>query len=119
MLQGFSERRAFLAELWHSILMRVWPKAIRVFAAFLVLFVTVEVLHCDLFAETNCSQTQSQHSQQAPNVPDNCLCCCVYAVPIRQITFIPEQLIVWAHPQEQIERPILTPSYIDHPPQLS
>jgi hypothetical protein len=75
--------------------MRVWHKAIRVFAAFLILFVTVEVLHCDLFAETNCSQTQSQHSQQAPNVPDNCICCCVYAVPIRQIAFIPEQLTVW------------------------
>jgi hypothetical protein len=99
--------------------MRVWPKAIRCFAVFLVLFVTVEVLHCDLFAETNCSQSQSQHQQKAPNVPDNCICCCVYAVPIRQIAFIPEQLIVWAHPQEIIERPILTPSDIDRPPQLS
>jgi hypothetical protein len=118
-LQGFRKPQAFLAELWHSIRMRVFSKAIRCFAVSLVLFVAVEVLHCDLFAEANCSQSQSQHQQQAPNVPDNCICCCVYAEPIRQISFIPEQHIVWAHPQEQTERPVLTPSYIDHPPQLT
>jgi hypothetical protein len=98
--------------------MRAWSKAIRCFAAFMVLFVTVEVLHCDLFAETNCSQSQSQHQQQAPNVQDNCICCCVYAVPIWQMAFIPEQIIVWVHPREKVERPILTPSAIDRPPQL-
>jgi hypothetical protein len=97
--------------------MRVLSRAICCIAAFLVLFVTAEVLHCDFFAETNCSQSQDQ--QQVPSAPDNCICCCVHAVPIRQIDFIPEQAIVWVHPQEKIERNILTLSDIDRPPQLS
>lgn len=101
--------------------MRFWSKAFRFTAIFLVLFTAVEVFACDLLPDSDCyiSQSPSQHKHQKPSSGDNCMCCCAHLVVAKRVNLIPEVLIVPAPQEETVEQPLLAPSSIDHPPQLS
>ena len=101
--------------------MSFWSKAFRFTAVFLLLFVAVEVFACDLVPSSSCyiSQSQSQHKHQGPDTGDHCICCCAHLVITKRLDFTPQFLTVPAPQEENVEQPLLAPSSIDHPPQLS
>jgi hypothetical protein len=101
--------------------MSFWSKAFRFTAVFMFLFVAVEVFACDLLPSSSCyiSQSPTQHKQQPPDSGDNCICCCAHLVVTKRINFVPQVVVVPAPREESAEQPMLTPSPIDHPPQLS
>jgi hypothetical protein len=109
------------SDLWQYESMGLLSRAFRLTAIFLVLFTAVEVLACDLLPNSDCyiSQTQSQHKHQGPTSGDNCMCCCAHLVVSKRVTLVPPVLIVPAVREENAEQPLLAPSSIDHPPQLS
>ena len=101
--------------------MAFWSKAFRFTAIFLVLFTAVEVFACDLIPSSNCyiSNTSPLDKHPPPDSGDNCMCCCAHLVMTKHIDFTPQFLAIPAPAEESVEQPMLVPSPIDHPPQLS
>lgn len=103
-----------------------WSKAFRFTAVFLVLFASVEVFACDLLPSSSCylsltshSQGQQQDQDNDSGSADNCLCCCAHVVLVQPLVSVPHLTAVYAAPEERAEKPILSSSSIEHPPQLS
>jgi hypothetical protein len=101
--------------------MGFWSKAFRFTAVFLVLFTAVEVLACDLIPSSSCyiSNTRPLDKHHPPDSGDNCMCCCAHLVITKRLNFTPQFLTVPAPAEESVKQPLLAPSSIDHPPQLS
>lgn len=100
--------------------MEFWSKAFRFTAVFLVLFVAVEVLTCDLLPSSSCYAEQSQQQDKGqPSTVDNCVCCCAHVMVMQQLIFTPEEMEASALPEESVQQPVSIPIHIDRPPQLS
>jgi hypothetical protein len=97
-------------------------KAFRFTAIFLVLFAAVEILACDLLPSSDCyisSHSQDHDKGQGQDSGDNCLCCCAHMVVVQPLIFAPRETIAPAPAEEGLKQPLVFPSHIDHPPQLS
>jgi hypothetical protein len=103
-----------------------WSKAFRFTAVFLVLFASVEIFACDFLPSSSCYISSNSHSQghqqdqdNDSGSGDNCLCCCAHMVPVQPLVWVPYTTAVYPAPEQSVEKPILSPSSIEHPPQLS
>jgi hypothetical protein len=101
----------------------IWLKAFRFSAMFLLLFVAVEVLACDLLPSDDCyissrlpTTPDKDHGQSSG---DTCLCCCQHMAVTIPLLFVPQETVTPTPPEATVEQPLFAPSYIDHPPRLS
>lgn len=90
---------------------------------FLLLFMAVEVLACDLLPSDDC-----YISSRLPMTPDKnhgqgsgdtCMCCCQNMAVTTALIFAPQEAVTLAPPEELVEQPLFVPSCIDRPPRLS
>ena len=105
-------------------MLKILHKPFRFTAMFLLLFMAVEVLACDLLQSDECyiSAKVPSHDKdhKAPQPSgDTCLCCCTHMVTARTFVFDPGAIITQAPPAEIPLRLLFSPSSIEHPPQLS
>ena len=99
--------------------MEFLSKAFRVAALFMVMFVAVEVATCDYLTDSSCYAGQSSPEKGSSSGGDNCICCCAQAAVMPVLTIAVRINSVWIDRDEPVQRPILTTSGIEHPPQLS
>ena len=91
-------------------------------AMFLLLFVAVEVLACDLLLSDNCyvsSHLPIPDKNHRENSGGTCGCWCQHMAIIMPPLFVPQETVTPIPPEEAVEQPLIAPSYIDHPPRLS
>ena len=105
-------------------MVKILPRLFRFMAMFLLLFMAVEVLACDLLQSDECyisAKVPSQDKNHSTPQPsgDTCLCCCTHMVAATAFTFHPRFIITPVPPAENPQRPLFSPSSIEHPPQLS
>lgn len=103
--------------------MKVLSQLFRFTAMFLLLFMAVEVLACDLLQSDECYisakvPTQDKDHKAPQPSGDTCLCCCTHMVTATAFVFQPRSVITPAPPVENTLRPLFSPSSIEHPPQL-
>jgi len=105
-------------------MVKILSRLFQLAAMFLLLFMAVEVLACDLLQSDECyisAKVPSQdrnHNKPQPS-GDTCLCCCTHMVTATVFTFHPGSVVTPAPPVENTQRPLFSPSSIEHPPQLS
>ena len=107
--------------------MAFWTKAFRFTAMFFVLFISTQVLTCEL-PNSDCSvvATLSQHRQtNTPDnhlpseAPDNCICCCAHPLVVAPVNFVFTATVMPVPDELPVLRPISRSLDIEHPPQLS
>jgi hypothetical protein len=102
--------------------MAFWSKAFRFTAIFLLLFVAVEVLACQLVPSDDCyisSHSQNPDKDHQRGSGDTCLCCCQHIAVTTLLFFRPLETVTPAPPEEAVLVPMFVATYIDHPPRLS
>jgi len=110
------------AELQDSKQVNLRSGTLRFVALLLLLFSAVEIGICELSEDTACdyvTQNDRQSHDRDSSACDNCICCCAHVIPAPAFAFVPYLSIIPAQPEEQVDQPLLMPSAIDHPPQLS
>ena len=99
--------------------MAFWAKAFRFTALFLVLYIGVDVLTCEL-PSSDCSILSSIGKHPPTNqAPDNCICCCAHPLIVAQAAFVAPVVTVEASSDVLSVKPISRSQDIEHPPQLS
>ena len=109
---------------------RILHKAVRLTAAFLLLFIGAEIATCEL-PSSPCSiltieangvdhkVAPSKHEASSPTLDDNCICCCAHPVIQPMLAVAPVRLLIPRPSFEKADDPTLFPSTIEHPPQRS
>ena len=101
---------------------RILSRAIGFAAIFMLTFVVVQIVACDIWQSDECyasTQTPTQGSDRDQPSGDNCLCCSMHATPALAFVFDPQIRLLPAPPVEIVQRPLFAPSSIEHPPHLS
>lgn len=99
--------------------MAFWAKAFRFTAMFLILYIGVDVLTCDV-PSSECSVVSSIGKHPPTHqAPDNCICCCAHPLIVAQLTFVAPAVTVEASTDMLSAQPISRSQDIEHPPQLS
>jgi len=100
----------------------IFSKAFQLTAMFLLLFMAVQVVACDILHSDNCyisSNSPSPDRNSGDASGDNCVCCCQHVAVTQPLVVEPQEIIVQSPPEEVTQQPLVVPSYIDHPPRLS
>lgn len=113
-------------------------KAFRFTAVFLVLFIGVEIVTCEMpgsdcaivLAADHQVSTSNASGNLATSVPrdqhsvpdkdcDNCICCCAHTIVVGHVVLLPGAVLTTAYQQDSVENPVSRSTSIEHPPQLS
>lgn len=89
---------------------------------FLLLFMAVEVLACDLVPSDDCyisSHLPNPDKNGGQSPGDTCLCCCQHMTVAIPFLFNPDEIAVPAPPEMSVRQPLFPPSRVEHPPQLA
>lgn len=107
-------------------------KLFRLTATFLLLFIGVEMATCETpnspcsILNVQVSGTQgsdqvspAKHSVSAPELDDNCICCCAHSLVQTTVNLAVVRLALPSYAVQKFPVPLSSPSEIEHPPQLS
>ena len=126
----------------YNLVVKLWSNLFRATAAFMLLFIAVEMVTCELpgspcavVSQDLVSSVQARSSevpdtvqvkkavqridQTADTDEDNCICCCAHTLVQPALTFAAQPIEATARLAAPTQAPHSRSSDIDHPPQLS